>query len=153
MTKRRLRLILLGLLFITLFLPVDPDPQVPFNWLFSIWYFMEFLAAIPNTTFKPDIGDWIREVGHLLYLFAIQILILLNLSFCLSVRPARKLERLYRISLLVLLPLVWWQGIFIIDPYRGIGYWANPVMVTVAALMEIGLVIHERSRKSVNLNP
>ncbi len=155
MSKRRLRLILLGSLCITLLLPMASDSKAPPIWTYSFWYFMEFLAAIaiPNTTFKPDMGDWIREVGHLLYLLAIPILIFLNLNLCLSARSVGKLERLYRISLLVLFPLVWWQGIFIIEPYRGIGYWIHPVMVTVAALMEIGLVIHERSRKSVNLNP
>jgi hypothetical protein len=152
MAKRHLRLILLGFLFITLFLPVDTDPQVPYNWLFSLWYAMEFLAAILDTTFKPDMGDWIREVGHLLYWFAIQILLFLNLCLYWSARPAKKLERLYRISLLGLFPLVWWQGIFSIDPYRGVGYWANPVMVTVAALMEIGFMIYERRKKPADLD-
>lgn len=92
MTKHRLRLILLGVLFITLFLPVDPDPQIPFNWLFSIWYSMESLAAIRSAIVELDIGDLIGWVGRLLYLLAIQILIVFNLCLCCSAR-LRILER------------------------------------------------------------
>jgi len=151
MTKRRLRLILLGILFVTLFLPVDPDPQVPFNWLFSIWYSMESLAAIRSAIVELDIGDLIGWVGRLLYLLAIQILIVFNLCLCCSAR-LRILERLYRIFLLVLFFVVWWFVLFIIDPYRGIGYWANPVLVTAATLMEIGFMIYERRRGPTDLD-
>ncbi|MGC9397044.1 MAG: hypothetical protein ACP5J4_19550 [Anaerolineae bacterium] len=150
MTKCRLRLILLGLLFVTLFLPVDPE--VPTNWFFSFWSLLLFLAAIPDLIANPSISRLLFGVGSLLYFFAIQILILFNLCLCCSA-CLRKLERLYRISLIVLFFVVWWFVLFIVDPYRGIGYWANPVMVTVAALLEIGFVMHERSRKPLNLNP
>ncbi len=150
MTKHRLRLILLGVLFITLFLPVDPDPQVPFNWLFSIWYSLNLLAAIPDLIAKPSIGRLLFVIGSLLYFFAIQILIVFNLCLCCSAR-LRILERLYRIFLLVLFFVVWWFVLFIVDPYRGIGYWANPIMVTVAALLEIGFLIYERRRESTDL--
>lgn len=152
MSKRRLRLILLGLLFITLLLPMAPDPQAPSIWLYSSWYSMESLAAIPDLIAEPNVGHLIFWVGLLLYLLAIQILMFLNLCLCWSAHPARKLEWLYRISLLVLFPLVWWCGMFIIEPYQGIGYWANPVMVTVAALMEIGFVIYERRREPTDLD-
>lgn len=152
MTKRRLRLMLLGLLCIIFLLPMASDPKAPPIWMYSFWYSMETLAVILSPTIKPDIGDLISWVGALLYLLAIQILIVFSLCLCCSAR-LRKLERFYRVSLVVLFFVVWWFVLFIIDPYRGIGYWANPVMVTVAALMEIGFVIQERSRKPVNLNP
>lgn len=152
MAKRRLRLILLGFLFITLFLPVDPDPhEIPFNWLFSLWYSLLHLAAIPDLIAKPSIGRLLFWVGSLLDLLAIQILILFSLCLCCPAR-LRKLERLYRISLLVLFPVKWWFVLFITDPYRGIGYWANPVLVTVAALMEIGFMIYERRKKPTDLD-
>jgi len=127
------------------------DPQAPPIWLYSFWYSMESLAAIRGAIVKLDIGDLIGWVGFLLYLLAIQILIVFNLCLCCSAR-LRKLERLYRIFLVVLFFVVWGFVLFIIDPYRGIGYWANPVMVTVATLMEIGFVINERLKKPANLD-
>lgn len=74
MSKRSLRLILLGLLFVTLFLPVDPE--VPANWFFSFWSLLLFLAAIPDLIANPSIGRLLFVIGSLLYFFAIQILIL-----------------------------------------------------------------------------
>ncbi len=111
---------------------------------------MESLAAIRSAFVELDIGDLIGWVGFLLYLLAIQILIVFNLCLCCSAR-LRILERLYRIFLLVLFFVVWWFVLFIIDPYRGIGYWANPVLVTAATLMEIGFVIYERRREPTDL--
>ncbi len=151
MCKYHLRLILLGALFITLFLPVDPDPQIPSNWVFSIWYSLNLLAAIPDLIAKPNIGRLLFGLGSLLDLLAIQILILFNLCLCYSARP-RKLERLYRISLLVLFLVKWWFVLFITDPYRGIGYWANPALVTAATLLEIGFMIYEKRRGPTDLD-
>lgn len=152
MAKRRLRLILLGLLCITFLLPLAP--QTPPICLFSLWYTMEMLVGIVNTItygYKLTISDLIMGAGQLSYLLAIPALIFLNLCLCLSSRSATKLERLYRISLLVLLPLVWYE-MFIIEPDQEIEYWVSPVAVTVATLIEIGFVINERRKKPADLD-
>ncbi len=152
MAKSRLRLILLGLLCITFLLPMAP--QSPPICLFSLWYTMEILVGAFNTIthgFKLTIGDLIMGAGELSYLLAIPTLIFLNLCLCLSDRSAIKLERLYKISLLVLLPLVWYV-MFIIKPDQEIEYWASPVAVTIAALLEIGFMIYERRRGPTDLD-
>jgi len=143
MYKHHLRLILLGFLFVTLFLPMGDDTP---NWLFSLWYSLHLFAAIPDLIAEPNIGHLILWMGLLLGFLVIQILILFNL--CLLFR---KWERWYRISLLVLFPVTWWFVLFRIDPlYRSVGYWANPILVSIAALMEIGFITYERLKESTD---
>ena len=134
MSERGLRLILAAIMIVTLFLPVDPDPQVPPNWLFSLWYSMELLVTLPGAIIELDIGGLAFGFAYLLYLWAIPLLALWNLW--LSAYPVKELKVVYRVFLLVFFLLVWGFVIFIVQPYRGIGYWANPSVVTAAALCE-----------------
>jgi hypothetical protein len=145
MSRRDLRKILAGIMLLTLFLPMDPE--VGPNLLGIFWYSLELLATVSG---QSNFDELVFVSGALLYFYAVPILILLNV--CSLVFPIRGLEALYRISLLILCPLIWWFVIFILPPFRGIGHWANPVVVSAAALLEIAFLVRESMRRSESSN-
>jgi hypothetical protein len=126
-SEPNLRLILVAVMVMSLFLPADPEAGP--NWFFSYWYSMESLIGISEVGF----GSFVVVLGTLLYLWAIPILILMNV--CLSVLPTKGLKTFYRIVLLILFPLTWCATL--IMGFRGIGFWANPVLVSAVGLLEV----------------
>lgn len=149
MSERRFRLVLAGIMFVTLLLPLNPPPEVLPNWLFILWHSLETLSWIfyrpSGANYTVGLAGWLN-VFSFLSLLSAPLLILLNV--CLAVRPFGGLKMLYRILMLILLPLTWYLA-FIIDPdWRGMGFWANIAVVSAAALLEIFFVARERLRES-----
>lgn len=145
MSERLFRLILAGVMFGVLFLPLNPSPEVMPNWLFIFWYSMEALLQIFGGT---DIANRIGWLCLLLFLLAVPLLILLNV--CLSVRPFAGLKVLYRILVSALFLVSWYES-FHIDPvYRGLGFWTLIAVVSAAVLVEIVFLVSARLGKSGN---
>lgn len=147
MSERRLRAILAIAMLVTLFLPVDPPRTTGVNLTFILWYSMEALASFIGV---PGIAliDWLRLVLFLLGILGVPLLILLNL--CLLARSFRGLRIVYRIFLLILLPLTSY-GAFQLDPgWRAVGFWAYIAVISAAALIEIFFVVRERLKKPQN---
>ena len=137
MSERYLRLILVSAMFLALLLGS--------NWLGIVWYSMEGIATVIRLSSIGSVGEIVVLLGDILFWLTVPILILLNVF--LIVFPIRRLKRCYRIFLLVLFPLTWY-GIFQLDPvWREEWFWAIPVVVTAAALMEIAFVISEDLNK------
>lgn len=138
MSEVCLRLILVGVMFVALFLND--------NWVGIYWYSMEYLAAVIRLSSIGSIGDIVPVLGVILFLLTVPILIPLNVFLVVS--PVRGLKMLYRIFLLVLFPLMWYE-LFQRDPVWREGWFlAIPAVVTAAALMEIAFLVGERLRKS-----
>lgn len=124
--ERGLRVVLAGILFAALFLP--SDPEVESNWALILWYSLEAPICIP-------------------FLWALPSLVVLNI--CLAICLHRGLRTLYRAYLLILFPLVLCATL-IMEPFRGIGFWAHPVMVSIAALVEVVLIVRQRRLEQKN---
>lgn len=126
MSERRLRLVLAGVTFVTFFLPWDAPPVSIHNWAL-IFVYLQYLPG-------------------LLYGLAIPLLFLSNT--CLLLSPSANLRLLYRIFLLPsLLFATWHLSVSAESRWRGVGFWTNIAVVSVAALLEIVFVIKERVRK------
>ena len=148
MSENRFRLMLTGIMAMTLFLPWHPGSQGLPNCLFILWHSGSAIAWIFTesrfVSYTTNLAGWLN-VFSLLSLLSVPILIPLNVF--LAVSSSRKLATLYRILVLILLPLTW-HFAFHIDPVlRGIGFWANLVVVTASVLLEIVFVARERFRK------
>jgi hypothetical protein len=139
MSERALRLVLVGIMCVTLFLP---NTGVP-NWFDAYWSSMEILAVILYSPLNIVLG-----FASILCLLAMPILILLSILLGLADSSVR-LRRFYRILLLVVFPLMWgWTFLRWTGGLGGVGLWANPIVVTIAALMEIAFMISERLKRS-----
>lgn len=143
MNERLFRLILAGVMFATLFLPLNLLPGTMPNWLFIFWCSIE---ALPRIFGGTDIANRIGWLRLFLSSLAVPLLILLNV--CLSVRPFTGLKMLYRILMPVLFLLSWYES-FHIDPvYRGLGFWTLIAVVSAAMLVEIVFLVSAQLRKS-----
>jgi len=128
-------------MFVVFFLPTNPPPETIPNWLLILWSSWE---ALPRILGGTDIANRIGWVRILLFWWAVPLLFLLNV--CLSVRVFGVLKTLYRVFILILLPLVW-HGAFQADPgWRGVGFWAHVAVVSAAALVEIIFLVSEHLR-------
>lgn len=144
---RSIRLILAGVVFTVFFLPTNPPSETTPNWLLILWSSWEALPRILGGTGIANRIGWVRI---LLFWWAVPLLFLFNV--CLSVCPFGALRTLYRVFILILLPLTW-HGAFQADPgWRGMGFWAHITVVSVAALVEIVFLIGERLRKPQNVD-
>lgn len=142
MSERRLRLVLVGIMLVTLFLPNTGE----LNWVFILWYSMLYLAGIASVL--SSISGIIFWLGAMLFLLTVPALMLLN-TFLVLAGFSTKLRRFYRILLLILFPLTWWGTLLRLSGGAwGVGLWAIPAVVTVAALMETAFVISDDLNKS-----
>ena len=135
MFERILRLSLICIIFATFFLPNTGEP----NWLFISLVFLLYLTGVTSIS---SIGGIIFWLCFMLFLLALPILIVLNLFLVAVGDPPVKLKILYRSLLLILCPVSWggtllrWSG-----GSEGLGLWAIPIVVTVAAVMEIAFIV------------
>jgi hypothetical protein len=119
MFEYRVRLVLAAAMFVALFLPLHPQVGPVLTWI----------------------------VGAVLYTPAAIRFVLLSypclilLSAYLAFSPTSKLKIVYRVLLFVYLPLKWVQTLSNVTSEVQIGYWAEPVLLTVAALVEILLLV------------
>ena len=141
MSERTLRWVLLGVMFVTLFLPNTYEP----NWLLFLWFFLNSLAAVMDLSY---INEVVYRLGYMLFTLSFPILIFLNWSLAIS--TSRRLKILYRAFLLILCPVMWWAALNIDPVVRGIGVWTIPIVGTVAALVEIAFIIGEQETKTDN---
>ena len=129
MRERLMHASVAGAVFVTMFLPADH--YAGSNWVAA------FLYSLENPICSP-------------YFLALPTLLLL--SVCLAVWPSRKLEWLYRIVLLVSLPLVLYGTLLMAQgadlAFRRIGFWALPIVISIAALSEVILAASELLKKS-----
>lgn len=138
MFERRIRLIVTGTMFVTLFLPAIPPPDSEPNWIYILWYSME---ALPRVFRSTDIAYCVGWLLPLLGLLSIPFLIPFNL--CLAIRSFKEVKILYRIFVLAL-PALAWYTTFLTDPeLRGVGLWANALILSIAMLLEAALVAKE----------
>jgi hypothetical protein len=141
MSERVLRLVAGGGMLATLFLRLNPLGSEGFpNWTYLLWFSSEALPAIFGDLSILERAIWL---GLMLSLLAVPLLILFNAY--LFIHPSRKTKMLYRVLVLILLPLTWYRS-FHIDfewPEAGV-YWVSTVAVSVATLIEIILVVRER---------
>jgi hypothetical protein len=109
------------------------------NWFAILWTSMELLAAAERLCSRGFTTDITPHLGFILFLLTVPILIPWNIFLAFSL--GRGLKTLYRIFLLILLPLTWW-GILFVDPtWRRGWFLAIPAVVTTAALMEIVFLV------------
>jgi len=162
MSERLFRLVLAGVIFVTLFLRCNPLSEaegVP-NWLFILFVSMEALTWLFD---RPSYGaiypiDFIGWLNALSLLSPLSVTLLIPFNIFLVIWPFRGLSKLlrilYRILMLILFPLTWYLT-FTIDPTyrRGMGFWAIPVVITVAALLEIAFLVGGHLRKLQNVDP
>jgi hypothetical protein len=139
MNERTLRWILVGVMLVTLFLPNTYEP----NWLLFLWVFLNSLAAAMDLSYIDEI---VYRLGHMLFTLSFPILIFLNWGLAIS--TSRRLKTLYRASLLILCPVMWWVVLNIDPVVRGIGVWTIPIVGTVAAFVEAVLAIGEQETKT-----
>ncbi len=140
MLERRLRWILAGVALLTLFLHNTGSS----NLLFIFWGSMTSITAVINLVNLPTTGsiaDIMMWLGAISFFFlAIPSLVLLNV--CLAAFPTSRLKKYYRIFLLIWYPVTW---LGTLDRYAGgawgLGLWAIPTIVTVAAVMELAFII------------
>lgn len=112
------RRILAIAMVLSLFLEADPD--VGTNWAYILGYSMEFPTCMP------------------IYV-AIPILAFFNLF--LGKDPKTGWKTGYRVYLLLVTPAVWPVTLGL--DLRSVGFWAHPVLVSIAALLEIVFAIKE----------
>jgi hypothetical protein len=120
MLEHRVRLILMGTMLVAGFLPIFPG--VPYlRWL---------------------VGSILFEtVATRFLLLPYPCLILLNAYLTLS--RTSKLKIVYRILLFVYVPFEWFLRLLDSSPDVQIGYWAVPVVVSIAALVELSLIARD----------
>lgn len=145
MSERRLRLVLAGVMFVTIFLRCDPrsgTESAP-NWVFIFLFSIEALSWLftRKVTYTLNFTDWLNVLN---YLSPSSVLLLIPSNIFLAVCPFRRLSRwlktLYRIYVLILLPWTWHFAVGVDPGYGGVRFWA-PVVVSAAALVEIILLI------------
>lgn len=139
MSELILRIIIIGLMIVTLLLP--RERLIEPNFFMIYWYSIEALSKIKSVNSFSKIIGW---YGILIYLWTVPILTLLNAL--LLIFPCRGLVGFYRFCLFILFLIIWNEVLFIMGPGRGIGYWAIPAVVTTAVVIEIHL--YTRGRKS-----
>jgi hypothetical protein len=120
MPEDRVRLVLTAVMFVTLFLPIHPDAGPVLNGIVFVILSNQPAAAWFIVLYYP-------------------FLILLNAYLAFS--PGSKLKIVYRVLLLIYLPPKWLLTIENMTPENQVGYWAEPVVVSVAALVEIFLIV------------
>ena len=75
------------------------------------------------------------------------------LNLILVLFPTRGWKILYRISLLILFLAIWWLTlIFTSAGWEIVGFWAVPIVVTVAALFEVGFIVKRQPEKAEDTN-
>jgi len=126
----------------TLFLPTFPFPSLAPNFFFMLYYSAETLSRMFSEFDITHCIDWLPQF---FFWSAISLLLLLNV--CLLIRVLRGLRVLYRMSVLILLPLTWYATLQADPQWWGVGLYAIPAVVTVAALMEVAFLINELRRK------
>lgn len=145
MFERVLRLIAGGGMFLTLFLRLNPlGSEGLTNWTYILWFSSEALPAIFSDLSIFERAIWL---GLVLPLLAVPLLILF--SMYLSIHPSRKTKILYRVFVLILLPLTWYRS-FHIDfewPEAGV-FWVSTAAVSLAALIEVALESKEKNKKT-----
>jgi hypothetical protein len=148
MSKRIVRLIVAGSMVVTLFLRWNPssDPEGYSNLLFILWSSLE---ASSMMVAEPTIASIVSWSGFVLFLQAIPLLTLFNVW--LFFHPSKRLQRFCRLLLVILLPLTWYETLTFDPGWRGIGFWAHTAMITVAALIEVILLVKERLQNHENV--
>ena len=151
MSERTLRLILAGVMLMTLFLPWHPlsDSNPEPTWVFMLWVTTEAAAAV----FRGITGIYlVNALCFMLSSLTVPLLVLLNVR--LAVRPFRGLKMLHRVALLALTPLTLYTA-SLIDPVfrRCVGFWANIAVVLIAALVEIIFLVSEHHGKPQDSAP
>jgi len=126
MSEKTLRLILAGIMLVTLFLPRDRSGRS--NWAATIY--------------------WVENPLCLPFLLSLAILMILNVL--LAVCRSKALRAFYRIALLGLFPLELWVAFWSSMASSGflrIGFWAKTAVVSAAVLIEIIFAVGERLKK------
>jgi hypothetical protein len=160
MPERVFRLVLAGIMVVTLFLPFQPVSaarEVP-NWLFILYASVETSVALlsgPRTTLFPvRLVNWFDLLSRLSLL---SVLFLIPFNILLAVCPFERLKTwlriAHRLALLVLVVLTW-RFTFIVAPViRGVGFWANTAVISIAALVEVIFLISQGGKGSQNASP
>lgn len=99
---------------------------------------------------EPTIANIVSWSGFVLFLQAIPLLTLFNVW--LSLHPSKGLQRFCRLLLVILLPLTWYETLTFDPGWRGIGFWAHTAVITVAALIEVVLLVREQMGRQENAN-
>lgn len=159
MSERFFRLVLVGVIFVTLFSPWNRvsdsrgvlSEGIP-TWLFIVWVTLE---TVPTMIRGTKSVYFINGLCIVLFLWGIPFLMPFNVG--LTVCPFRGLSRwlkvLYRIFLLIVLSLMWYAGFLFYRSWRGMGFWTSTAVVLAAALMEIVFAISERLKKPHSAGP
>jgi len=158
MSECLFRLVLVGVIFVTLFLPwnrVSDSMGVPTKhilyegiptFLFIVWVTLE---TLPTVIRGIGLVYSINGLCIVLFLWAIPFLMPFNvgLAVCPFEGLTRWLKVLYRIFLLIVLALAWHAVFLFYRSWRGAGFWSSIAAVSVAVLIEIVLVISEWLKK------
>lgn len=134
-----LRLVAAIFLLTTLFLPAGSPPNADEpNWGFILYYGADALAAFPQPlailTMAGLLGAPLLAMTNLLFIFW----------------SPRNLKIVYRIYLLVLCPLTWYGTLLTPPKMRGLGFWANAMVITAAFGLELIFFVRERQPTSVS---
>ncbi len=136
MLERLFRLVWACVAFATLFMQG--------NWLLILWVLVEIptlLFGSRSEICAMGLTGWLIVLSEL-SLLGVPLLILLNMLLVLCPFN-RQLRTIYRISTLILFPLIWCLT-FMADPtLRTTGFWSNTAVVTVAGLVEITFLVGE----------
>jgi hypothetical protein len=140
--ERTLRWILVIVMFVTFFV-LPPDVNYS-NW----WYTLEVLVGVATISLDQlSISKVSFILAAMLMYLPVPVILLVNVAVLQSSLDKRWKKRC-RALLLVLCPLQWWwiwRGVS--GGSRKIGMWPTPVVVTVAALLEVVFIISERKEK------
>jgi hypothetical protein len=140
-SERTSRLVLISVMCVTLLLPYDINYS---NWWGILGALAQLAASLP---YRPSIHRVFDSLAAMLTYLAVPVILLVNVAVLQSSLDKRWKKRC-RALLLVLCPLRWWgiwQGFS--GGAGGIGLWVTPIVVTVAALLEVVFIISERKKK------
>jgi len=141
------RLVLVGMMLGTFFLPWSPSDPMGSTFVLSLWFLCE---ALPYTFHLTDITitDRILWLTDVLYSLAIPILLFFNVW--LLIHSSKIVKRLYRVVLPILLFSTWATSMGIDAEMRGVGFWATIALVCIVLFFEIIFLTNEYHRRSKN---
>jgi len=143
MFRYRFRLILIGAMFVILFLPMFKHSHLP-NWALLFFLFHDSYVELNILTLLHIIPDVLASLS-------VPILMMLNLILALF--PTRGWKTLYRICLLILFLTTWWLTLILNSAgWEIVGLWAVPIVITIAALFEVGFIVKRKLERAEDTN-
>ena len=144
MTARNPRILIAIAMALSLILPWGrcSDPAGPWPTIIYIGYVVLYLlGALALGPWSANLSAWAVFSVSLLAYLAVPLLGLANLF--LAARGASATAT-YRVLLLVVIPASVWRATTTDSAIRGVGFWANLILVCVAGLYETIEAIRER---------